>query len=80
MDSESLLALLQQVFDDLFDDPPILDESTRLGTDTDIDSLDLIEVSLELEERLGISFDDVDLQELQQTSDVLDVLQKLMSK
>ena len=60
--------------DELLDDVPQLDESMSLTSDL-LSSLDLVEVMMVLEPRLGFTIQDIDLRDLKTIGDLLGVIE-----
>jgi acyl carrier protein len=69
-----LIGLLQAACDKLLGkESPTLTEDLELGTDS-IDSLELIEVMIEIEDRLGIRFGEDDFDDVSNVGQLLDIL------
>jgi acyl carrier protein len=79
--SEILAAIQDAVVDILEDEAPVLSETTRLGDeDTAIDSLDFIEIVMQLEERFGLVIDAQDLRAVETVADVVDLVGRLRAE
>lgn len=62
-------------------DPRKINEETSLIKDLGLDSLDVTELSMELEERMGMEIPDSDLNNLRSVGQVIDyIYKKLLSK
>jgi acyl carrier protein len=75
---ERLLSVLRSAVAAVVDeDLPEFGESMRLGEELDVDSLDLVEITMLVEEELGIETDSDDFKGLETVGDLVDVLATL---
>ena len=75
VDRSTIVEDLQRAADEVLgEDAPTIDERLALGDDAEIDSLDLIEISMVIEERYSIAFEPSDLDGVTSIGDVVDVI------
>jgi len=80
MDEKEILYILSEIFEEIKDDP--IDTmgitcKTLLRDDLEIDSLQTAEMLVEIEERLGVTIEDVEAPGLKTVGDVVElILQK----
>jgi acyl carrier protein len=76
-DRAAILAALQDaVCEVMEDEAPELTESTTL---TDVDSLDLLEILMIVEERFDLTIDVADLPAVEHLGEVIDVIERLLA-
>jgi acyl carrier protein len=73
-DRSDVIVLLQEACRKVLGkESPLITEDLALGTDS-IDSLELIEVMIEIEDRLGVRFRDTDFDGVTTVSGLVDIL------
>jgi len=82
MNREEVLSTLQRIAEELLDiDPSKISETTSLGDDLEVDSLDVIDVAMALEKEFRIQFEEEELRSITTAGDVVDlILNKLTQK
>jgi acyl carrier protein len=79
--SEILAAIQAAVMDILEDEAPVLSETSRLNEEnTAIDSLDFIEIVMQLEERFGLVIDAQHLRAVETVAEVIDLVSRLRAE
>jgi len=79
LDRDQVLARVKEVVgEQLSHAPEMLEERHRLVADLGADSLDLIEIAMELEEEFDVSVPD-DVQETQTVGEIVDCVMRLLA-
>lgn len=78
---EQVYEEIKKIMQDLFEiDPAEIKPESRLVEDLDLDSIDAVEMIVQLQKRTGKRIQPEQFQSVKTVNDVVDILQKLLSE